>query len=213
MKIDHRTVGPFQENSYLVIDESTNRSILVDPGEEASALIAMAERSGSTPDAIWLTHAHLDHIGAVRAVRERFPVPVFMHPLEAPTFRRAPQAAAGYGVPFDQPDYPDQELADGQRLQIGSREFTVFHVPGHAPGHVVFVGDGVMLGGDLLFAGSIGRTDLPYCDPVAMETSLELVSGFDPDLVVYPGHGPPTTIGRELETNPFLSGIARPIKR
>jgi hydroxyacylglutathione hydrolase len=86
-------------------------------------------------------------------------------------------------------------------------------MPGHAPGLVVFVGEGVMIGGDLLFAGSIGRTDLPYCDPQAMQRSLERLATLDPSLVVWPGHGPDTTIGRELETNPFLTGMARPTRR
>jgi glyoxylase-like metal-dependent hydrolase (beta-lactamase superfamily II) len=102
---------------------------------------------------------------------------------------------------------PDEALAQGQVLELGDTAFTVHHTPGHAPGHVVFLADGAMLGGDLLFAGSIGRTDLPLSDPAAMETSLAHVAAFDPDTVVYPGHGPPTTIGEELAANPFLAGV------
>jgi glyoxylase-like metal-dependent hydrolase (beta-lactamase superfamily II) len=94
-------------------------------------------------------------------------------------------------------------------LSLGAHRFVVRHTPGHAPGHVVFLGDGVMLGGDLLFAGSIGRTDLPLSDPTAMEESLSLVATFDPDVTVYPGHGPATSIGAELASNPFLAGAAR----
>ena len=213
MRIDFRTVGPFQENSYLVVDEMSRAAILVDPGDEPSVLISLVEQSGASLEAIWLTHAHIDHIGGIRGLRAWRPVPVFMHPGDRPLFTRATDAAALYGVPFDQPDYPDRELAEGQALTVGSLRFSVMHTPGHAPGHVVFVGEGVLLGGDLLFAGSIGRTDLPLCDPSAMEASLERVAGLEPELVVYPGHGPATTIARELETNPFLSGAARPLKR
>jgi hydroxyacylglutathione hydrolase len=146
-------------------------------------------------------------------VRQRWAVPVHMHPAERRLFNRAADVAALYGVSFDPPDYPDRELTDGMEMRVGSLRLTVVHTPGHAPGHVIFVGEGVVLGGDLLFAGSIGRTDLPYCDPAAMESSLERISSLDPHLVVYPGHGPKTTIASELETNPFLSGLARPIKR
>ena len=111
--------------------------------------------------------------------------------------------------PFEQPPDPDGTLQDGQRLAIGASTFVVRHTPGHSPGHVVFLGDAVMIGGDLLFAGSIGRTDLPLSDPEAMEQSLALLGTFNPDLVVYPGHGPPTNIATELATNPVLSGSAR----
>jgi glyoxylase-like metal-dependent hydrolase (beta-lactamase superfamily II) len=98
-------------------------------------------------------------------------------------------------------------LANGDELTLGSRRFTVRHTPGHSPGHVVFVSDGLMIGGDLLFAGSIGRTDLPFSNPAAMEASLALVATFDPAIAVYPGHGPPTSIGSELATNPYLTDL------
>jgi len=212
MKIDVRTVGPFQENSYLVIDEASGGSVLIDPGEEPDVLVEMIERSGSTLEGIWLTHAHLDHIGGIRGVRERFPVPVSMHPLDGPVFKLGAKSAQLYGVPFIEPEYPDRDLAEGQSLSVGALDFEVCHVPGHSPGHVLFVGEGVILGGDLLFAGSIGRTDLPLCDPEAMESSLGRIATFDPSLVVHPGHGPETTLGREIETNPFLTGLARPIR-
>lgn len=205
MNVRWETVGPFQENSYLVSDEASKRGVLVDPGDEAPRIIAMVRRADVTVEAIWLTHGHLDHIGAIQAVRREFGVPVLMHPSDLPLYRRGAQSAAMYGVPFDQPDDPDQALANGQILTLAGMSFTVAHTPGHAPGHVIFVGDGIVLGGDLLFAGSIGRTDLPLSDPAAMEESLARVAAMDPALVVYPGHGPPTTIGDELQSNPFLS--------
>ncbi len=122
--------------------------------------------------------------------------------------------AAVYGVPFEgPPGPPDHDLAEGDRLSLGSLRFDVLHVPGHAPGHVVFVGHDVMLGGDLLFAGSVGRTDLPFCDPGAMETSLARAAALEPHTTIYPGHGPSTTVGAERATNPFLTGIARAIRR
>ena len=211
MIIEWVTVGPFQENSYLVGDDVTRRGVLVDPGDEPARILKMVQRADVTIEAIWLTHGHLDHIGAIAALRRECKVPVLMHPLDLPLYRRAAQQAAFYGIPFEQPADPDGELADGQALTIGARRFSVRHTPGHAPGHVVLLGDGVMLGGDLLFAGSIGRTDLPLADPDAMEQSLALVASLDPETVVYPGHGPVTSIGAELAGNPFLTAFSRDV--
>lgn len=213
MKIDWRTVGAFQENSYLIVDPATSAAVLVDPGAEADQIIAMGRAANAHVEAIWLTHAHIDHIGAIAEVKRVWDVPVFMHPKDQPLFDRAAMQAAVYGLPFQQPPSPERELADGDVVRVGAFDFEVLHVPGHAPGHVVFVRQGCMIGGDLLFAGSIGRTDLPLSDPEAMMESLDRVAGLPDDTVVYPGHGPATSIGQERATNPFLTGAARVVRR
>ena len=206
MKVDWVTVGPFQENSYLLYDEATRRGVLIDPGDEPGRIADMVRAAAVNVDAIWLTHGHLDHVGAVAAVQRLWRVPLLLHPADLVLHRRAAQQAAFYGIPFEQPPDPDGQLSDGAVLEVGSEHFTVRHTPGHSPGHVIFVGARFVIGGDLLFAGSIGRTDLPLSNPDDMELSLAIVAGLDPDLVVYPGHGPPTRIGTELATNPFLAG-------
>lgn len=214
MKIDVRTVGPFAENCYLALDDASGHAVLVDPGDQGDVIIDMVKRSGATLDAIWLTHAHIDHIGAINTVRAAHQVPVYLHPLDLPYYDRlSARAAAMYGVPWDQPGAVTVPVADGDTLTVGASTFTVMHVPGHAPGHVSFNTAGISLSGDLLFEGSIGRTDLPLCDPYAMDASLERFSTLPAHTIVYPGHGRATTIGRELETNPFLSGRARALKR
>jgi len=215
VKIDHRTVGVFEENCYLLADEQSGRGVLIDPGDEADRLLAMVRAADVTLDAIWLTHAHIDHIGAVAAVRREFDVPVLLHPLDLPYYRElSARAAQMYGIDFEQPDGPDAELTEGQELHCGELRFTVMHVPGHAPGLVTFNGHGVSFGGDLLFAGSIGRTDLPLGNPADMNASLErYASTLTGETIVYPGHGPHTTLERERRTNPFLTGAVRPLRR
>lgn len=211
--ITSETVGPFQENSYLVVDGASRRAVLIDPGDEPARLLAMIARSGAALDAIWLTHAHLDHVGGINGVRRVHAVPVYLHPLDRPLYDRAAEIAVMYDVPFEQPDAPDRALAEGDVLQVGTLRFDVHHVPGHAPGHVIFHGHGVVLGGDLLFQGSVGRTDLPFCSAADMATSLARVSALPPATIVYPGHGPSTTIEAELADNPFLNGTAMPVRR
>lgn len=213
MKLSSFVVGAFQENAYLLVDETTKQCVLIDPGDEGEMLADRVRESGASLEAIWLTHAHLDHIGGIAAIRREWEVPIYLHPADLPLYKYAPQAASAYGVPFELGPLPDRELREGDVMSLGSRRFTVLHVPGHAPGHVAFFGHGLLFSGDLLFAGSIGRTDLPLSDGAAMQRSLARVATLPSDTLVLPGHGPETTLGAELASNPFLTGIARPVSR
>jgi glyoxylase-like metal-dependent hydrolase (beta-lactamase superfamily II) len=209
MIVSSLTVGPFEENTYLLIDNATRKAVLIDPGDEGERILREVKAVDAKLDAIWLTHAHIDHIGGIAAVLREWPVPVHMHPLDQRLFDDGQAHAADYGVPFEQPPAPDRELAEGGIVQVGALRFDVMHLPGHAPGHVAFHGYGALFSGDVLFAGSIGRTDLPFANPSHLEQSLARLATLPPDTHVYAGHGPSTTIGAELRSNPFLTGAAR----
>jgi hydroxyacylglutathione hydrolase len=205
------TVGPLQENCYLLTDPTARAAVLVDPGDEADTLLDAVAESGCTLEAIWLTHAHFDHVGAVAEILRQSDVPVRLHPLDRPLYDMAAASGLRFGLTVEQPPARTFPLAEGDILRCGGAEFNVWHVPGHAPGHVAFIGHGLCISGDVLFAGSIGRTDLPFCDAQAMRRSLERLATLPPETQVLSGHGDVTTIAREAASNPFLSGLARPV--
>lgn len=211
LRVQQLTVGPLEENCWLLADPVSGKAVLVDPGDESERLLAAVDAMGCTLEAIWLTHAHFDHVGALAPVLRARPVPVRLHPLDLPLYANAATSAARWGIQVETPTGPTEALAEGDTVTLGEYEFEVWHVPGHAPGHVAFIGHGLCISGDLLFAGSIGRTDLPWCDPKAMLASLMRVTTLDDGTRVLPGHGVTTTIGQERLSNPFLRGAARPV--
>ena len=199
------TNGAFAENCYIVADAATKEAVIVDPGEEAQLFLARIHSEGWTLAAVWLTHAHLDHVAGVAAVKAATGVPVLLHPADRPLYDAVPRQAALFGLEAEAPPRPDGELAEGQQLSVGGCRFEVLHTPGHTPGHVTFVGHDLALDGDVLFKGSIGRTDLPGGDSAALIRSIRRRLYTLPDATtVLPGHGPATTIGEEKRTNPFV---------
>lgn len=204
--------GPFAENCYLVYQPEHPDTILVDPGDDAERFLAEAAVRGRTISAIWLTHAHIDHIQGVGAVKARTGALIYLHPDDRILYDNLPQQGLWFGLRVAPPPPPDAPLSHGQILSIGESRVEVRHAPGHSAGHVVFVTPGRVLGGDVLFAGSIGRTDLPGGDYDTLIATIqsELLTLPD-DTTVHPGHGPATTIGEERRSNPFLNatGAAR----
>ncbi|MDL2343315.1 MBL fold metallo-hydrolase [Deinococcus sp. MIMF12] len=198
------STGPLQENAVLVAG-AQNEGFLFDPGDDAAQVLSLVRDAGVTVRGILLTHAHFDHIGAVQPVREALGVPVWLHPADLPIYRMGAASAARWNLPFIQPAPPEHGITQGQTFTAGDLTLTARELPGHAPGHVVFVGDGVVVAGDTLFQGGIGRTDLPGGNHAQLLQGItrELL-GLPDDAAVYPGHGPATTVGAERRTNPFL---------
>jgi hydroxyacylglutathione hydrolase len=202
------TVGPLQENCYLVRREGSDRALLIDPGDEAQKLQAAMEQLGVEPDAILLTHTHFDHIGAVAPLARATGAPVYCPREELPVLA---DPSAFFGAMFGPVEGWEAEHAidGGQRLALAGFDVDVVATPGHSPGHVTFVLDGALFSGDVLFQGSIGRTDLPGADhETLMESIAGLLERFDDDTKVHPGHMGLTTLGRERATNPFLQALA-----
>lgn len=204
------TTGAFSQNGYIVGDLESGEAVLVDPGEDAELFLRRLATERLTLKEVWLTHAHVDHVLGVKRVVEETGVPVYLHPEDLALYRKAAEQAAWFGMRADPPPEPDRELAEGDILSVGSLKFEVRHLPGHSPGSVVFVGPGFALVGDVLFAGSVGRTDLPGGDTKLLFSGIrEKLLTLPDETVIYPGHGPETTIGRERATNPFLTGDLR----
>jgi hydroxyacylglutathione hydrolase len=213
MALDVRmfTVGPVQENSFLLRREGADRALLVDPGEEAPKLLGAVEALGVRLEAILLTHTHFDHVGAVAPMAKSTGAPVYCPQLEVGVLQdiMAYVPWPGFG-PFESWD-PEETVAGGERLQLAGLDIDVIFTPGHSPGHVTYAVDGeqALFSGDVLFQSSIGRTDLPGGDHATLLRSIGvLLERFDDETVVHPGHMGLTTLGRERATNPFLAELA-----
>jgi hydroxyacylglutathione hydrolase len=214
LRIETITTGPFMVNTFLVYDEVSSEGFVVDPGEGVDAICKAIDRLGMKPKAIINTHAHIDHIQGVMGVRDRYDLPFYLHPADRPVLARAEQSALMFGIRFEGTPEPDHDLAEGDVLEAGAVKLTTLHTPGHCPGHVVFVSEGHALVGDVLFDGSIGRTDLPGGDHATLIQSIkERLLPLDDETAVHCGHGPNTSIGRERRTNPFLTedGLGKPL--
>ncbi len=201
-------LGPIQTNCYLIADEATRAAVVIDPGDEPEHVVATLHHHHLTLAAIWLTHAHFDHIGAVPALIQHFGVPLALHPAEQALYANG---GGGRLFGFDLPPMPPPTvwLEHGQTLALGGLTATVRFVPGHTLGHVAFYVPAwqAVFAGDVLFQRGIGRTDLPGADFDTLAHSIRTqLYTLPPATTVYPGHGDPTTIAEELAENPFVAG-------
>ena len=197
--------GVFNENGFVVTCAGTRASILVDPGAGVAHMLEAVETGRLSVEAIVLTHAHIDHVEGVAAARRATSAPIWLHREDEPLYRSVPMQAQWFGVPVEEPPPVDHHFAHGHLVEFGDCSFVVRHTPGHAPGHVILVGDGMAIVGDTLFAGSIGRTDLPGGDLATLMTSIrEEILVLPDETILYPGHGPETSVGHERVSNPFL---------
>jgi glyoxylase-like metal-dependent hydrolase (beta-lactamase superfamily II) len=202
------TVGPVQENSYIVRAGSDAKgALLVDPGDEPDRLIEAIEALGVEIEAILITHCHFDHIGAVAPLARATGAPVYCPEIERPVLADVMSwVPPGFG-PFESYE-ADVTLAGGERLTLAGIDIEVLFTPGHSPGHLTYAVPGAVLSGDVLFQGSVGRVDLPGGDWPTLERSIgSLLQAFPEETVVYPGHMGVTTLGRERDTNPFLTEL------
>jgi len=199
------TGGGFAQNSYLVSCLATGEGILVDPGAAVGDMLAAVARDGIRITAIVLTHSHVDHVDGVSRAKEATGAPIHLHRDAESMYRQVSGHARMFGLFLDDPPPVDEYLREGETVRVGKCGLTVRYTPGHAPGHVILVGEGVAIVGDCIFSGSIGRTDLPGGDFQTLMASIRTQILTLPDeTVVYSGHGPETTIGHERKTNPFL---------
>lgn len=202
------TVGPVQENSYIVRADSEARSaLLIDPGDEPERLSQAIAALGVKIEAILITHCHFDHIGAVAPLARETGAPVYCPEIERPLLTDIMSwVPPGFG-PFESYD-PEHTVSGGEHLNIAGLDIDVVFTPGHSPGHVTYAIPGALLSGDVLFQGSVGRVDLPGGDWPTLERSIGgLIQGYPPETIVYPGHMGVTTLGRERDANPFLSEL------
>ena len=203
MWLDVYNANPYGTNCWLLAAQGSDDAVVIDPGFEPRAVHALLEASGKTPVAVLATHAHVDHVGEAGEFAKE--IPVYVHDADAVAFTDETAWNAGFENPLS-PVKDLRTMADGDIVTFAGFSIEVVHTPGHTPGHCCFrlEGEALVLSGDLVFAGSIGRSDFPNSDPVAMQASLRRFLALPDEVSVLPGHGPDTSVSRERASNPFL---------
>jgi len=205
LRVETLVVGEFQSNCFLVRAEDHREGIVIDPGADAERILSRLTDWEGGVSAILLTHAHLDHVGAVAELARATKAPIYLHPADRFLYDAAADQGRMFGLQVEQPPAPDAELSDGQTLNFEGFSLSVRYAPGHSPGGVVFVGPDQAFVGDSVFAGSIGRTDLAGGDMRILLNSIrQQILTLPASTILYSGHGPATNVEREKASNPFL---------
>ena len=207
MQVHRYNLGPLDNNTYVV--EDSGEAVVIDPTFLSDSLVTVLRERGLNVTAVLNTHAHIDHVVENALFMEQFHAPLALHEADLPVLRRLDTQAEWMGIPPPRPSEPTIWLQDGGEVRIGAAALRVIHTPGHSPGHVAFAGEGFCIVGDVLFQDSIGRTDLPGGSlPQLLDSIRDRLLPLPDDTIVYPGHGPITTMGRERGHNPFLQELA-----
>ena len=205
MILEKFVVGPLEENTYVIADEATKEAIVIDPGDESDRVVDFIKDKGLQAKSIICTHAHFDHVGATGDIKKATGGKILIHRNDMEVYETAKDQAAFWGYDIDDIPHPDGFLDEGDDIRVGNLNFKVMHTPGHSPGGLCLYGEGILLTGDTIFKGSVGRTDFPGGSAEELKKSFRRLLGLPEDTKIYSGHGPDTSVGIEKKTNFFVS--------
>jgi hydroxyacylglutathione hydrolase len=204
VEIETLVLGPLQSNCYIVSDEISREAMVVDPGDEPERIAVVIDTKKLKVRFIVCTHAHFDHVGGISVVKEKTGAQIVLHKDDLEIYRNAGKHAVSWGYEITRPPEPDRLVKDGDTLSLGELRFEVLSTPGHSPGGICLLGKGVLITGDTVFAGSVGRTDLYGGDMESMKRSFARIMSLPPETAILPGHGTASTVAREKYMNFFI---------
>lgn len=207
MVIKKLVVGPLENNCFIVADEKTKECMVIDPGDEPDRILDLIKENDFRVKCIVCTHAHFDHIAAISEIKGATGATIVLHKDDVGIYNSSKEHARLWGFELESQPAPDRFVSEGDSVEVGDLRFEVLHAPGHSPGGICLYGEGIVITGDTLFAGAVGRTDLPGGDIGKLKQSFKRLMSLADEVRVLPGHGPESTIGRERADNFFVSEI------
>jgi hydroxyacylglutathione hydrolase len=204
MKLQKIVVGQLDVNCYIISDDSMSEALIIDPGDEPEKIIEYVDANGLRPHSLLFTHAHYDHVCAVKELHDRYGAIILMHGLDKATYEMTTRQCLSWGYSPEDFPWPERTITDGETISVGRLSFKVIHTPGHTPGSICLYGENTLFTGDTLFKGSVGRTDLPGGDSELLYRSLKRLALLPAETRVMCGHDDETTMGDEMEDNPFM---------